>query len=256
MQTGPRKAGFLAVGFAGWGKAVHNLVMLRLKLCPLCVAGLMLIAFLPAHASKEFSPPRAQPARMYPAHDDHPQEQVTVAIDPYDQGSKVSLFRTRWRESDFLPVRLIISNDGDAPITLTRMKVVLITAKKVKLEPASNDELYRRLMRTRSRGDEPSRNPTPVPLPRRGPQVGISKESRQEVEAAQFRAVAVEPHAMQSGFLFFDVQGIKDPLPGSSLYVTGIRDGNGQELMYFEISLDKYLAAPAGAGGGTMAQKP
>ena len=34
-------------------------------------------------------------------------------------------------------------------------------------------------------------------------------------------------------------------LAGAHLYVTGIKDGEGAELMYFEIPLEKYLSAPS-----------
>jgi hypothetical protein len=193
-------------------------------------------------AAKEFSVPRALPAKTYPAHDEHPLEQVTVAIDPYDSNTKASLFHTDWRDHGYLPVRLIISNDGDRPITLTQMKIELITANRSKIQPATNEDLYRRVARTKRRGDEPNR--LPIPLPRRGgPQVGVDKDTREEVEASLFRALAVEPHGLQSGFLFFDISGIHDPLPGARLYVTGVRDGNGQDLMYFEIPLEKYLTS-------------
>jgi len=65
-----------------------------------------------------------------------------------------------------------------------------------------------------------------------------------EIEGAQFAARAVEPHTTQSGFVFFDTGGIGSPLPGANIDVTGIRDAKGNELMFFEIPLDKYLSAP------------
>ena len=213
---------------------------------PLALTALALFAGLLAWASKEFTLPPALHAKTYPAHDEHPQEHVTIAIDPYDIASKAAIFHVDWRNNDYLPVHFIVSNDGDQPISLTHMSVELITANRSKIQPSGNDELFRRLGRTKRRGDEPSRNPLPVPLPRRGPDVGVNKEARQEVETAQFKAFAVEPHTSQSGFFFFDVQGIAQPLPGAHLYVTGLEDANGQDLIYFEISLEKYLnSAPA-----------
>ena len=65
-----------------------------------------------------------------------------------------------------------------------------------------------------------------------------------EIESSQFAARAVEPHSTQSGFLFFDVGGISSPLPGATIDITGVADAKGNELMYFEISMDKYLNAP------------
>ncbi len=60
--------------------------------------------------------------------------------------------------------------------------------------------------------------------------------------APYLRAEAVEPHSTRAGFLFFDIANIQQPfLAGAHLYVTGVRDGNGQELMFFDIPLDKYL---------------
>jgi hypothetical protein len=60
-----------------------------------------------------------------------------------------------------------------------------------------------------------------------------------EIEAAQFAAKAVEPHTTQSGFLFFDVGGISAPLAGAHMDITGVADAKGNELMYFEIRMQK-----------------
>ena len=54
---------------------------------------------------------------------------------------------------------------------------------------------------------------------------------------ARFAAEAVEPHTTKSGFLFFDIADVQQPVNGASLYLTGIRDAGGSELMYFEIPL-------------------
>ena len=51
----------------------------------------------------------------------------------------------------------------------------------------------------------------------------------------------MEPHATRGGFLFFDVEGIDDPLAGAHLYVSGLRNSQGQELIFFDIPLEKYL---------------
>jgi hypothetical protein len=34
-------------------------------------------------------------------------------------------------------------------------------------------------------------------------------------------------------------------MAGAHVYVTGLHDSKGNELMYFEIPLEKYLSAPA-----------
>ncbi len=198
----------------------------------------------PMLLARDFHMPRAENAITYPAHDQHQNEHVTIAIDPYDVAAKADLFKTKWLENGYVPMQLVVTNDSDQPIALTSIKIELMTAHHSKIVPATDEDLYRRVGHVKRRGDEPSRNPLPVPLPRRGPSVGVSKDTREEVEAAQFRAVAVEPHSTQAGFVFFDVQGIRQPLAGAHIYVTGIRDANGQELMFFDIPLDKYLNAP------------
>ena len=63
---------------------------------------------------------------------------------------------------------------------------------------------------------------------------------------ARFTAAAVEPHSTQSGFLFFDVRGVGQPVDGAHIYLTGVRDNNGTELMYFEIPLTPSNAAAPG----------
>jgi hypothetical protein len=75
----------------------------------------------------------------------------------------------------------------------------------------------------------------------------VSQKEMDEIESSQFAAKAVEPHTTQSGFLFFDVGGISVPLAGAHLYVTGVNDPKGNELMYFEIAMEKYLSAPSKA---------
>lgn len=193
-------------------------------------------------ASKEFAKPAAKPAAAYPAHDAHTDEQVTLAIDPYDLTEKAQIFSVHWSEEGFLPVFLVITNDGDQPVALTDMQAEFITAHKDKIPAASYDDLYRRLAHASGGGT----NPLPLPIPKK-PKGAISKKTQQEIDAAQFSAKAVEPHSTQSGFLFFDVSGISAPLPGAHVYVTGVRSAKGSELMYFEIPLESYLSAPAKA---------
>jgi hypothetical protein len=72
----------------------------------------------------------------------------------------------------------------------------------------------------------------------------LSQKERDEIETSQFAAKAVEPHTTQSGFFFFDVEDVTAPLEGARLYVTGVNDAKGTELMYFELPLEAYLSAP------------
>lgn len=67
----------------------------------------------------------------------------------------------------------------------------------------------------------------------------MTQKERDEVESSRFAAKAVEPHTTQSGFLFFDVADVPEPLVRAHMYVTGVDDAKGTELMYFEIPMGK-----------------
>lgn len=189
-------------------------------------------------AAKHFVMPTAHPARSYPAHDEHSNEGVTMALDPYDTGDKASIFSVHYSEVGFLPIFVVLSNDGDQPVSLAASKAELVTHDRSKLAPATPDDIYRRIARPIS-----GISPNPLPWPRK-PKGSVSKEVQEEVENSQFAARAVEPHSTQSGFMFFDVAGIDAPLAGAHFYLTGVRDSKGGELMYFDVPLENYLSAP------------
>jgi len=186
--------------------------------------------------------PVAQAAKSYAAHDEHPDEKVTVALDPYDMADKAKTLSVHYSEIGFLPVFMIVTNDGDQPISLAGMKAQFVTVDRVKISPSAPDELYRRLSHPTA---STSPSPLPIPLPKKKVKGGVSEDAYDEIQNAGFGAKAVEPHTTQAGFLFFDVSGISTPLAGAHFYLTGVRDTRGNELMYFEVPLEKYLSAPA-----------
>jgi hypothetical protein len=203
-----------------------------------CVA--LVLAAVVYVIAKDFSRPHANPAVSYPAHDEHKDEGVTVAVDPYDMPDKARIFNTKYAEDDLLPIFLVITNDGNEPVSLTDLKAELVTVNRSKIEASDQEDVFRRL-------SHPSASATPkypLPIPRGKVKPAVNQKTRDEVEAAQFNARAVEPHSSQSGFLFFDVSGISNPLAGAHFYLTGLHNGKGDELMYFEIAMEKYLSAP------------
>jgi hypothetical protein len=208
---------------------------------PAVLFPLILLASVAAIAAKDFVMPAAHPARTYPAHDEHPMEKVTVAADPYDVEYKASIFSVNYRKFGFLPIFLVITNDGDLPVALADMKAQLNTVDHSKLPALDGEDLVRRISHP-SHSDLPS--PLPVPLPGKKVKGGMSEKAMDEIDRSQFAAKAIEPHSTARGFLFFDISGISNPLAGAHLYLTGVRDSNGTELMYFEIALEKYLSAP------------
>ena len=46
------------------------------------------------------------------------------------------------------------------------------------------------------------------------------------------------------GFLVLRLRGDSPPLAGANIDLMGVRDAKGNELMYFEIPMEKYLSAP------------
>jgi hypothetical protein len=191
-------------------------------------------------AAKEFAMPPALPAKTYPAHDQHPLEGVAVAVDPYDMADKANIFSVHYSEVGFVPIFVVVTNDGDQPVQLSGMKAQLVTANRAKILPAADEDIARRLARPSA-----STNRYPVPFPTKKVKGGLSKQAIEEIQNAQFVAKAVEPHSTRVGFLFFDVSEISVPLAGAHFYLTGVRDAKGNELMYFEVPLEKYLSAPA-----------
>ncbi len=203
------------------------------------MAALCVFCWAPvALAGKNFVKPEAKTAINYPAHDFHRDEKVAIAADPYDAVDKAKIFSTNFAEHGFLPIFFIVTNDGDQPVSIANMNIILITDHHSKLTPVTTDDLYRRLSNPQA-----STRPSPIPLPHKA-KSGISQKQMDEIESSQFAAKAVEPHSTQSGFLFFDVGGITSPLRGANIDITGVADAKGSELMYFEIPADKYLDAP------------
>jgi hypothetical protein len=184
--------------------------------------------------------PVAQTAINYPAHDFHRDDKVAMAADPYDTPEKVKIFSVDFAGHGFLPVFLVVTNDGEQPIFIADIAITLITANHSKLTPILPEDLYRRLSNPQT-STRP--NPLPLPLPHKV-KGAVSRKEMEEIESSQFAAKAVEPHTTQSGFLFFDVGDISSPLRDADLDITGVRDAKGNELLYFEISMEKYLSAP------------
>jgi hypothetical protein len=192
-------------------------------------------AFALSLAAKDFVKPAAQPAKTYPAHDDHTDEKVAIAADPYDTVDKAKIFSVNFQEHGLLPVFFVVTNDGGQPISIANMQVTLTTANRSKLTPITTEDIYRRLSNPRTNTNAP----LPFPIPQKKVKGGVSQKERDEIESSQFAAKAVEPHTTQSGFLFFDVEDIDAPLAGARIFVSGVNDAKGTELMYFEIPMGK-----------------
>jgi len=206
-----------------------------------CVAliSTILLVSLVCFAAKQFVLPTPKAAESYPAHDAHSSEGVAVGLDPYDMADKAAIFSVHYMDEGFLPIFVVITNNGDQPISLTNVAAQFVTVDRSKINRATEDDLYRRLAHPSASGKA---NPLPWPKKVKG---AVSQQAQDEISRSQFAAKAVEPHSTQSGFMFFDISGISTPLAGATFFLTGVNDSKGNELMYFEIPLEKYLSAPS-----------
>jgi hypothetical protein len=199
---------------------------------------LMLWFALPV-AANDRTPPAVQPATSFPAVEVHTDEHVAIAAEPYDTKEKESIFRVDYLGHDVMPIRLIVTNQGDRPISLADARILFETADGDRIRAAEPEDVERMMTQKERQG---SRIPLPAPLP---PLHVKPKGSIQEIEddfnTFEYSALAVEPHTTRAGFLFYDVSGLKDPLVGAKLYLHDLRDADGKQLFYFEIPFNKYL---------------
>ncbi len=193
-------------------------------------------------ASKNFVKPVAQTAINYPAHDFHRDEQVAIAADPYDTPEKAKIFSIDFAAHGLLPIFLIVTNDGDQPVSIANMEITLITAHRSKLTPIATDDLYRRLSNPAGQHATDSASHSDPASKVKG---AVSQKEMDEIDILAVRG--------QGGRAARDAVGIpvlrrrqtfRSPLAGANIDVTGVSDAKGNELMYFEIPMDKYLNAP------------
>ena len=213
--------------------------MKALKVFPLLAVGLALQAVAADH--KE---PPVQPATAFAAVEVHDKEKVAVAAEPYDTREKEAIFRVDYLSHGVMPVRLIVTNLGDRPISLRDARILFETAHGDRIQAAEPEDVERLMTRKERQG---SKIPLPGPLPsiHTKPKASI-KEIEQDFNTFEYSALAVEPHTTRAGFLFYDVSGLSHPLVGARLYVRSIRDAEGNELFYFEVPFDKYLQSKSG----------
>jgi hypothetical protein len=205
----------------------------RRILTTLAAAAIVAFGSLTLWAAKEFVAPRPENANTYASRDAHPTEKVTAAIELYNAPPKSDIFITPYVQEGLLPVFVVITNDGDQPVALTSMRAEMVTSGRAKLEALNNDDIFRRVAHISGSSTSPTRV-SPIPLPGGNKNKKVQKQY-EEIVAANFAAQAVEPHTTKSGFLFFDIFNVKQPTQGAHVYLTGIRDANGNEMMYFDI---------------------
>ncbi len=207
---------------------------------PALFFGLVLpLAPLPSRAADHKSAPPAKPAAQYPAADTHPDEHVTIAADPCDDPKLCSFFRLPYIQHGLLPIRVIITNDGDQALQLNDARMQFISANNNKIPAATEDDINRRLFTFHSaQGTKIPIIPITVHHP-------IDKNIAKDDDDFGFKGTVVNPHSTLAGYLFYDVKELDDPaLRHAQLYVKMVHTLDGShELFAFTIPFDKWLAA-------------
>ena len=212
---------------------------LKLKL-PLLAALLSFsLCTAPAGLANDHQPPKVQPATVFAAVEVHADEKLAIAIDPYDTRDKAAIFRVDYLSHGVMPIRLIITNNGDKPISLKEARILFVTAAGERIQAADPEDVERLMTRKEREGSK-------IPMPGPFPPIHLKpKASNKEIEADfhtfEYQALVVEPHTTRAGFLFYDVSGLASPLKDAHMLLRKLLTSDGDELFYFEIPFEKYL---------------
>lgn len=188
----------------------------------------------------ETDAPPVKEANTYPAVDVHAKEKVAIAAEPFDTKEKCKIFQVDYLKFNILPIRIIVTNMGDRPISLNDARIYFVDATGNRIDAAEPEDVERRTTPKERQG-------TNIPIgPIKVHTKGSATDSKIEADfnSFEYAALVVEPHMTRAGFLFYDMQGLGDtPLHGAKLVLRELKDADGKELWYFEIPFDKYLEA-------------
>jgi len=187
----------------------------------------------------EKQPPPVEPATHFAANEEHAADKLVIAAEPYDTHARQSLFRVDYVAHGVLPIRLIVTNNGDRSVSLRSARILFETVKGDLINNADPEDVERHTVRREREG---SAIPMPTPLP----SIKLKgKVTNKIVEADfatfEFSTSVIEAHSTRAGFLFYDLSDFDNPLPGSHLLIKQIVDADGEELLDFEIPFNKYL---------------
>src|SRR5664279_4491642 len=196
-------------------------ILRAIQLSLLCLA-------LPAWAS-DHTPPPVQPASAFAAVEVHDDEKVSIAAEPFDTREKASIFRVDYLGHGVMPVRLIVTNNGNRPISLRDARILFMTAAGDKIQAAEPEDVERLMTRKEREG---TKIPLPGPLPKIKLKPKASdKDIEEDFNNFEYGALVVEPHTTRAGFLFYDVSELDHPLQGAKLHLHKLRDADGKELL-------------------------
>lgn len=189
-----------------------------------------------AHADKPRKPKPALPASQYAFHETH--DKVTIGAEPGDTKETEPNTRLDYAHHGFMPIRVIVSNDSDAAISLDDARIKFISSNSTVVQAADDDELQRRLFSRKSASG--TRIPLPMPLP---PitihHQAVDKQILADDTDFGFPTTTIAPHTTVSGYLYYDTRDLDDPVLGhATLEVRKVRlASTNREIDTFEIPL-------------------
>ena len=186
--------------------------------------------------------PPAKAAKDYVASDVHDKEHVAVGVEPCDDPKVCSFFRLPYIQHGFIPVRVVITNEGDRALSLDDVRIQFISENRDVIPAATPEDINRRLFTKRSA--EGTRIPG-LPIPLTVHHAPIDKQVTADDDDFGFPGTVVNAHSSLSGYLFYDVRGLDDPvMRGAEIYVKMVKSLDGkQELFPFSVPLNKWLDA-------------
>jgi hypothetical protein len=193
----------------------------------------------PRVIASDHVPPKVQPATDFATVEVHADEKLAIAVDPYDTKEKASIFRVDYLSHGVMPIRLIITNNGDKPISLKEARILFVTAAGDRVQASEPEDIERLMTRKEREGGK-------IPLPGGLPPIhtkakASNKEIEEDFNTFEYASLVVEPHTTHAGFLFYDVSDLNNPLKDAHMLLRKILNSDGDELFYFEIPFEKYL---------------
>lgn len=210
------------------------------RLVPLIVCGVSCATVFAADKPRHAPPAKA--AGEYVASDTHEKEHVAVGVEPCDDPKACPFFRLPYIQHGFLPIRVVITNNGEKALSLDDVRIQFISANHDVLPAATPEDINRRLFSKRSA--EGTRIPG-LPVPLTIHHAPIDKQVTEDDDDFGFPGTVVNAHSSLSGYLFYDVRELDDPvMKDAEVYLKMIHTLDGKEQMFaFSIPLNKWLDA-------------
>ena len=167
------------------------------------------------YAEKPRKPAPPQPASTYVSNETH--ERVTIAAEPGDTKETRPNTRLDYFSHGMMPMRVIVTNDTDKPVTLDDARINLITASDAVIHAATLDDLQRRMFTIKGSTGSKVPLPLPIPIPITTGKKNVDKKILDDDNDFGFQTTTVPPHATVAGYLYYDMQYLDSSTPDSFL---------------------------------------